>query len=257
MPTFTPPPIQAQPATTAQPAPQSLPEPTYVNVDDHGVEQDQEANVSEDELNSIAKIISEESRDVQTRIPEARAIMFATFIGAKTGSHINITIRGEDPIELIDTYVGLVKYASSKYNLFLEEKPQLPVYTAPPPVYTVAPLSQGVSASATVPAPPNGGNPAPMPMHVAKITVTPRPDGKMRIEIFGDDRRKPYNQWSDMSLFVTPTDAVKFFAPVGSWTTQHFQSACEYMVDFWVNWEYSKKLNSKGNPYRNPIAVYP
>ena len=197
-------------------------------------------------------------------LPEAGGVAFVELWGTVTDSaterreafKINVTARAETVQGAIDQIIAGMRYANEVYHLkpYNPMAPQTP--NRPAPVVTNQP-NPNVTNSAAAPAP------APAPsqpvqenaadngvIQVAKVVVTPRTDGKTKVEFFGAGRK-----YADLSSVMTPDSLANLFGAIGGWTPEHFVVATEYQVSFSAYWRNSEKMNSAGKPYRNVVRL--
>lgn len=89
-------------------------------------------------------------------------------------------------------------------------------------------------------------------MEIAKVKVEPQADGKIKIGLFAKG-----HQYAD--LFINAANyeaALKLLANTGyEWDAEYLNKVAEYDMHFFADWRNSDKLNSKGNPYKNVVAL--
>lgn len=193
-------------------------------------------------------------------LPEAGGVAFMELWGTVTDSaterreafKINVTARAETVKGAIDRIIAGMQYANEVYHLkpYNPMAPQTPNRPAPvtnqpnPNVKTNA-----AAAPAPAPSQPVQANAADNGViQVAKVVVTPRTDGKSKVEFFGAGRK-----YADLSSVMTPDSLANLFG--SGWTPDHFMVATEYQVSFSAYWRNSDKLNSSGKPYRNVVKL--
>jgi hypothetical protein len=88
-------------------------------------------------------------------------------------------------------------------------------------------------------------------MAIKKMTVAPQADGKVKIGLYADGHKFP-----DLYMSLGLDATLKTLAGTGlEWTAEHLSAVAEFNVDFLADWRNSDKLNGKGNPYKNVIAL--
>jgi len=200
-------------------------------------------------------------------LPEAGGVAFLELWGTVTDSaterreafKINITARGLSPQEALDSIIDCMKYANERYHLkpynpLAPQTPRKPVGTTPEPnVKTAsaaapAPVAKPQSPTAAVAQPAQLDNGT---IRVVKVVVTPRTDGKSKVEFFAEGRR-----YADLSAVMTPDNLANLFGAVDeAWSPEHFQVATEYPVSFTAFWKESDKVNTAGKHYRNVVKL--
>lgn len=151
-----------------------------------------------------------------------------------------LTIRAADSKAFVEKVDGLMKWLDSRTDKALNVEPPAPdLHNAP------APIIPGVTG-ATVPQ-TGGGT-----FHIAKMTVTPRADGKVELAFF-----EAGHQYADIKAIKTPADAAVLLQPTGGWTPQHFAAVAEYPLNCAIDWTPSANLNKNGKPYKNITAIKP
>lgn len=195
-------------------------------------------------------------------LPEAGGVAFMELWGTVTDSaterreafKINVTARAETVQGAIDQIIAGMRYANEVYHLkpYNPMAPQTP--NRPAPVTNQPnPNVKTNSAAAPAPAPSqpvqeNENQPEGGVIRVVKVLVTPRTDGKSKVEFFGAGRK-----YADLSSVMTPDSLANLFG--SGWTPDHFMVATEYQVSFSAYWRNSEKMNSAGKPYRNVVRL--
>lgn len=116
-------------------------------------------------------------------------------------------------------------------------------------------------AAVAQPAAPNGhaptaAKPAPaagevLTLVAASMEVTPKPDGKVELKFFEAGHKYP-----DIYANGTVENMLKLLAPTGDWTADLLSTATSYDgLAYTVRYTLSKKLNSKGNPYKDIVNI--
>jgi hypothetical protein len=137
-----------------------------------------------------------------------------------------------------------------------------PVAPTPGPVAPTpapAPVGNGAPTQAAPPLAPAPAAPAPSapdqkPLYVlnaTKMQIVQRPDGKVQLDFFLNDERK----YSDLRWQDTPENTLRFLGRVGGWAAEHLRGAGTYTINYDITWQYSDRLNTKGNPYRNIVGI--
>ena len=189
-------------------------------------------------------------------LPEAGGIAFTELV-TKRGARINITARAETPVSALDSLVEAVEYAISKYGMKAKvvPMPQNAPKSAPVPAGKTSPPAP---APSTVPPPapavPDeyGEENEMNELRAVRMVVEPRADGKIKLTFYAENHKYP-----DLYAVRTIEGAVKMLSEVGAWQTEHLSKPADYSIDYIVNWVYSDKLNSKGNPYKNIVSIRP
>lgn len=192
-------------------------------------------------------------------LPEAGGVAFMELWGTVTDSaterreafKINVTARAETVQGAIDQIIAGMRYANEVYHL----KPYNPMapttpQNRPAPVTNQPNPNVKTNSAAAAPAPsqPVQENADNGVIQVVKIVVTPRTDGKTKVEFFGAGRK-----YADLSSVMTPDSLANLFG--SGWTPDHFMVATEYPVSFNAYWRNSDKMNSAGKPYRNVVRL--
>ena len=183
----------------------------------------------------------------KVNLVEAGGIVFSEFYvnydGVDGEIKINMTGRGVDTKEALKNFEeglaeliarGVVRTANKAMPKTKEEIP-----------FSNEPHYEPIEATDTA---KNGGT-----INVVKVTVEPQPDGKPRISFYQEGAQ--FAKYPFLSChYMTPEGAVKFFEPLG-FKEDAFTVANGFDVNFKLVWIESDKLNSKGNPYKNPIRI--
>jgi len=82
--------------------------------------------------------------------------------------------------------------------------------------------------------------------------VTPRADGKADLDFWNAGR-----QYAEIRAVKTPAEAAAMLATTGAWTPDNFTKAGAFTLPVTIEYRLSEKLNAKGNPYKNILAVKP
>ena len=214
--------------------------------------------------------VNDEAVQEPTNFPEAGGIAWCELYGHKTDEDgvlheikINVTSRSINTSLALRGLLETVAEAKTLYNL----RPYMKNKTAPtaqPAAAQPSPVAQPVQPVVGAPAPSAQPVQAPEPEYVPveggaggelvanKMTVTPRPDGKSKLEFFMAGHR-----WADVSAVMTPDQLAGMMQLTGAWTPDHFKATATYDVNYRIGWRPSAKLNSNGQPYRNISTVNP
>ena len=220
--------------------------------------------MSEEKETPIESVESIETETPVSYLPEAGGVAFMELWGTVTDSaterreafKINVTARAETVQGAIDRIIAGMQYANEVYHLkpYNPMSPQTPNRPAPvtnQPNPNVKTNSAAAPAPAPAPSQPVQENAADNGViQVAKVVVTPRTDGKTKVEFFGAGRK-----YADLSSVMTPDSLANLFGAIGGWTPEHFVVATEYQVSFSAYWRNSEKMNSAGKPYRNVVRL--
>jgi hypothetical protein len=88
---------------------------------------------------------------------------------------------------------------------------------------------------------------------VARVEVTPKPDNKVELKLYGENDKYPrlyHNGTVDQvltALSVTDLD----------WKKEQLTVANSINAKFYADWRNSEKLNSNGKPYKNIVGYRP
>jgi len=197
-------------------------------------------------------------------IGEAGGIAFTTLYGHNSlpdGTaqtfQISVTGRGFTASQALENLMGSIRLA--KYYKLSVYPPQLPA--APKPKTDAAPAVPGQFTKAPAPV-PTAKQPAAVGQNapsaqggtilVNKISVTPRTDGKVKIDFWSAGRK-----YADISLVAMIDQVLSELHPVASFPVEAMEKAGEYALNCKVDWVPSENLTSKGNPYKNIVRIYP
>lgn len=215
-------------------------------------------------VNTPVKPITPALKNEPERIPyppmmsEAPASVNFYFV-TKRGYNCQLTLRDTDEIRLLDRMSQIIGHLESKG---CQPKPvgQQPENKQP------APKPNGNGNPAAPVTPPPTGKPAPtasaasstpattawQKCHAVKMKVTPLEDGKVSVDFFAAG-----HQYPDVYDRMKPEQLLAMLAPTGAWTLEHLNHVASYQVSYVVEWEFSERVNSKGNPYKNILAIRP
>jgi hypothetical protein len=152
----------------------------------------------------------------------------------KHGIEHMTTIRAWSPEGLIQ---AVDRFISARFESGEAKEPAKPAVTPAP----AAPATQKAATTDT------GVN----TMAIKKMTVAPQADGKVKIGLYADGHKFP-----DLYMSLGLDATLKTLAGTGlEWTAEHLSAVAEFNVDFLADWRNSDKLNTKGNPYKNVVAL--
>jgi hypothetical protein len=115
-----------------------------------------------------------------------------------------------------------------------------------------------VTATTTPPPPPPPGGATQTvsgmggTFRIAKMTVTPRTDGKIELAFF-----EAGHQYADIKAIKGVAECIALLHSTGGWTVDHFKAIAEYPVNMLIDWKPSDNLNKNGKPYKNIVTVSP
>jgi hypothetical protein len=165
-----------------------------------------------------------------------------TDVFSKHGVRITVKSSGDTTQAAADDLYSGIAHGMEKYGWTIEQA------GTPKPAATV---------SATTPAPAQsvvGNLPAVIDtnintLEVVKVVVTPKPDSKVELQLFGAGHKFP-------DLYHNGTVAQVLAALSGTgleWTEDHLKVASDFSSHFLADWRNSEKLNKNGKPYKNII----
>lgn len=202
---------------------------------------------------------------------QSRGIAWTDLWGQKTDENgdvkavkINITQRSdvdsEDALrQLISTISGYAKeikmtpYVQSakiptRNGAKASAPPQQPTTTAPA---SSPPGSSPIGNPPPEHHPPASGNGNGEMLHlnVIKIVVEPKSDGKATIQFFAKDRK-----YADLYISNRPIEKIMEVFP-STWIGGYFDKPGNYPVEMVADYKISKRLNDRGNLYKDVYAV--
>ena len=173
-------------------------------------------------------------------------------LDGRTVRDVQITMRGVSHNDA-DEVMAHFKAMFEAHNWNFAEARQ----AAPPPATSAVQAAQEVGKGNAAPAPvaPQAAPVAPaqsgpLTMSIVKLSMLPKPDGKCQVSFFESGHKFP-----DIYSTKKVEDWVKFMAPTGGWTAEHFAAVAEYDVAVVVTYTLSEKLNTKGNRYKDLASV--
>jgi len=158
------------------------------------------------------------------------------------GIQIDVKASGGNTAAAIDDLYAGIAHGIEKYGWQIEQT------NAPKPVQVSAP-----APATKTPAPKVEGDTAQInTMEIAKVKVEPQSDGKIKVGLFATG-----HQYADLWMNnLTLDSALKILANTGyEWTADYLSKVAEFDMHFFADWRNSEKLNTKGNPYKNVIAL--
>ena len=84
-------------------------------------------------------------------------------------------------------------------------------------------------------------------LEVVKMEVTPKPDNKVELKLYGEGHKYPdlyHNGTVDQVLLALQNTGA-------AWTAENLRVASSFDVNFYADWRNSEKLNQNGKPYQN------
>lgn len=186
-------------------------------------------------------------------LPEAGGVAWVELFGKKSdddGVHdvkINLTSRAGTPLEALQQLLEALSVANEIYKL----TPYMKSAKAPErPTAVESAIAQAVPLP--MPQEPVYEDIEPQINKIAavKLVVTPRADGKARLDFY-----EAGHQYPDIAAVLTPEQLATMMAPIGAWTPEHFKTLATYNVECTVLWKNSQNLNKNGKPYKNIVRV--
>jgi len=183
------------------------------------------------------------------RLPEAPASL-NFYAVTQRGWNLQFTLRSWSEQKLLDRFAELVKRLEAMHvqPKPVGQQPAVEKASAPtPPQLATVP---GLPGPQPAPAPANGG--AVQTLQAVKLEITPKADGKAELKFYGAG-----HQYPDITSTRSLDKLLELLAPTGGWTGEHLAQAGSYNVQIAVDWKASDKLNSKGKPYKDVLALRP
>lgn len=164
------------------------------------------------------------------------------------GGNVQVTMRG--------SYVGEWPEIMQERAKFVDLA-QKKGWTFPGSVKPAAGLTPPPAApAAPVAAPSNGTATSTVKvvqvLSATELRVMPRADGKVDLEFWNTGR-----QYAEIKATKAPAEAVAMLAATGAWALDNFSKAGAFTLPVTIEYRLSDKLNSKGNPYKDVLAVKP
>lgn len=88
------------------------------------------------------------------------------------------------------------------------------------------------------------------------IDISPTPDGRSKVEFFGNGFKQPRDEWAICSSLWTPDKLQELIAPYYEFQQDTFTQFGTFDVEFNVEYYFSKNTNQKGNPYKNVSKIH-
>jgi hypothetical protein len=85
---------------------------------------------------------------------------------------------------------------------------------------------------------------------IVSLDVTPKMDGKVKIDFFGNDRKIPRNQYASLSWTTTPEMALSKLNAVAGFTNDQMYRVGSFSLKCRLYWV-PGKLNKAGVPYKD------
>lgn len=167
-----------------------------------------------------------------------------TDVWSKKGVKIGVESFGRTLQEAIEELYTGIAYGVEKYG-WQVENPN-PCAESPTPPAAKGPIEKKPVQKTPVEGQINTSA-------VERIKVTPQPEQKAELAIFFKG-----HAFADMHYTATVADLVQRMAATNiPWEESDFTVANEFRCEFVVKWKESKKLNTKGNPYRDIVEFLP
>ena len=188
---------------------------------------------------SEQKQVSEQEQEVVVMSPDGEAGFSLNWTMVDGGgAPVQVTMRGAS--------VSDWKRVMRERAIFVD-KARIGGWTYANPKATAAPtIGNSPIAHPLTPAPKAqavaGGNKAIQELHVVKVEITPKPDGKAELKFFTTGHKFP-------DLYATRS--VEQWVEALNWEAATFGAAAEYSEKLLVGYTLSDKLNTAGNPYKD------
>ena len=167
-----------------------------------------------------------------------------TDVFSKHGVRITVKASGANVNAAVDDLYQGIAHGIDTYGWTVEQ--------------TNAP-KQAAPASSPAPAPQSVVGALPIidtsinTMEIVKVSVAPQQDGKIKIGLFWQGHK-----YADLFMTMGLDATLKALANTGfEWTAEFLSKPAEFDMHFYADWRNSEKLNSKGNPYKNIVALRP
>lgn len=205
-------------------------------------------------------------------IPEAGGIAFTEFEGAH-GGVIHATARANHPTRATQMLLESLAYLKSlqpetHWRIPDSNKGKAPAWKEQTPVQQTVqqPVQQIVQQTTSDPNEPqyvdvNSEKPVAAPqagsgqaqaqavMQITKIGITPKPDGRVDVQMYS-----PGHKWPDLKVINWTAQSVfeNLIDPSMGWGLNTLQVAGEYTGNYVATWEFSTTgFNQKGEPYKD------
>ena len=175
---------------------------------------------------------------------ELKATMGAwviTDVFSKNGIRITVKASGDNVAAAVDDLYAGISHGMEKFGWTTEQAGAPKAQASQPAQPTSAP-----SAPANVDTSINT-------LEVVKVVVTPKPDDKVELQLFGSGHK-----YADLYHNGTVKQVLAVLGTTGlTWTEEHLRTAQEFNVTFYADWRNSEKLNKNGKPYKNIVNYRP
>jgi hypothetical protein len=230
----------------AVPVEKQMQEPEYVDVEPVTGEVPVESSIEE-----RVKKYRARTHDATPDLPEAGGIAFMTVYWR--GVPVNVTSRAGNPYDALATLISGASLAKDALGVVLE-KPG--AATVAPPSGPAVQASFGPQAPAA-PVPTSttstpAGDSGLQSFMAVRMDAEVRADGKVSLKFFDEN---PNHKFAELTTVKTVEQAVAMLAGTGAWTAGHFKASQAYQVKYLVEWTPSAKLNTKGKPYKDVVAI--
>jgi hypothetical protein len=86
---------------------------------------------------------------------------------------------------------------------------------------------------------------------IVSLDITPKADGKVKLDFFGNDKKTPRNQYASITWVTTPENAIQKLFPVAAFTLAQLSAAGQFSLACRLYWVNAANLNKNGVPYKN------
>lgn len=187
------------------------------------------------------------SQFLKSPLPEAPASF--NFHGTtRKGWNLQFTMRDRDEFALLDRFGKFVARLEEVGISPAGHKAEKPGQPAPPQLRELP----GLPASVAPPVPVAGNGSGIQTIHAVRMEVTPQADGKAKLAFYGEG-----HQYPDITSTQVVDRLLALLAPSGGWTAAHLAVAQKFDVAIAVDWRPSQKLNQRGQPYKDIVAIRP
>lgn len=206
-----------------------------------------------EKLTETAKALA----DFAVDLPEAGGVAyldlhgtFADNAGNLQPIKLSLTSRGKSPVLALIQLMEAAEFARDEYNLypFPVRVTSLPREKSVDEAFPINPTGVPQRTQATMSE--SFGQDIIGTLHVKTMVVTPRDDGKAKVEFFEDGHK-----WADIAMTMAPDQLAGKLSQTADWTPSHFIVPGRFQVDYLIDWKNSTNLNSNGNPYKNVVNI--
>lgn len=163
-----------------------------------------------------------------------------TRVYSRAGVPIDVKAAGKDVVTAIENLYAGLGFGIENHGWTIEQA-NAPKARASEPV---APAPQAVVGS--LPVIDTSLN----TLEVVKVVVTPKPDNKVELQLFGAGHK-----FADLYHNGTIQQVLTALSGTGLvWTEEHMRTAQEFNVSFYADWRNSEKLNKNNKPYKNIVG---